>query len=205
MVLASPFHPVFARRSVPFVHQVAQAHRQPTQPRRGYLRLAFSACGLLSVFGSIAATAKQAPSATLAVFRKDIVPILEDYCYDCHGNGSAKGKVTFDELSEAELMAHTELWYSALKNVRANIMPPVDKPQPSPEEVRQLTEWIKYSAFGIDPQNPDPGRITLRRLNRVEYGRTIRTLLGVDFPSEVEFPPDDTGHGFDNIGDVHSL
>src|SRR6185436_19772482 len=60
----------------------------------------------------------------------------------------------------------------------------------------------KYEAFGIDARNPDPGRVTARRLNRVEYRNTIRDLMGIDFPSEVEFPPDDTGYGFDNIGDV---
>jgi hypothetical protein len=53
-----------------------------------------------------------------------------------------------------------------------------------------------------DPKNPDPGRVTVRRLNRVEYRNTIRDLMGIDFNSEVEFPPDDSGYGFDNIGDV---
>ena len=44
--------------------------------------------------------------------------------------------------------------------------------------------------------------MTLRRLNRVEYRNTIRDLMGVDFKVEEELPPDDTGYGFDNIGDV---
>src|SRR5207245_1688186 len=59
--------------------------------------------------------------------------------------------------------------------------------------------------FKIDPQNPDPGRVTVRRLNRIEYRNTIRDLLGVHYDTDAEFPPDDTGHGFDNIGDVLSL
>ena len=57
-------------------------------------------------------------------------------------------------------------------------------------------------AFGLDAAHPDPGRVTLRRLNRVEYRNTIRDLTGVDFKADEEFPPDDTGHGFDNLGDV---
>ncbi len=61
---------------------------------------------------------------------------------------------------------------------------------------------IKYSAFHIDPANPDPGRVTIRRLNRVEYANTIHDLMGVDFKADEEFPPDDTGYGFDNIGDA---
>ena len=62
--------------------------------------------------------------------------------------------------------------------------------------------WIKYQAIGIDPANPDPGRITIRRLNREEYRNTIRDLMGTDFKAFEEFPPDDSGYGFDNIGDV---
>src|SRR5215831_14618990 len=63
----------------------------------------------------------------------------------------------------------------------------------------------KGAVFQVDPQNPDPGRVTVRRLNRVEYRNTVHDLLGVDFDSLSEFPPDDTGHGFDNIGDVLTL
>ena len=58
---------------------------------------------------------------------------------------------------------------------------------------------------GSTRRTPDPGRVTIRRLNRVEYRNTIRDLVGVDFDTTAEFPPDDTGHGFDNIGDVLSL
>src|SRR4029077_16399998 len=64
---------------------------------------------------------------------------------------------------------------------------------------------VKYSAFAIDPKNPDPGRVTIHRLNRTEYRNTIRDLLDVDFNVTAEFPADDTGHGFDNIGDVLNI
>src|SRR5206468_1863035 len=75
----------------------------------------------------------------------------------------------------------------------------------SAEQIGQIENWIKGSAFKIDPKNPDPGRVTVRRLNRIEYRNTIRDLIGVNYDTDVEFPPDDTGHGFDNIGDVLSL
>ena len=140
-----------------------------------------------------------------AQFRKDIQPILKEFCYDCHGDGAKKGEVAFDELkTDAELLNH-ELWLKALKNVRAGLMPPEKKPQPSAEQREQLARWIKFSAFGIDPKNPDPGRVTVRRLNRAEYRNTIRDLMGVDFDTEKEFPPDDAGFGFDNIGDVLTI
>ncbi|APW59097.1 DUF1592 domain-containing protein [Paludisphaera borealis] len=136
-------------------------------------------------------------------FRERVQPILEDYCIACHGDGIDKGSVALDEsaLNPARLR-DKKFWWAVLKNVRAGLMPPTGEPQPSEAERRLLVDWIKYGAFGIEPTTPDPGRVTVRRLNRVEYRNTIRDLMGVNYETNVEFPPDDTGHGFDNIGDV---
>jgi hypothetical protein len=51
----------------------------------------------------------------------------------------------------------------------------------------------------------DPGRVTLRRLNRTEYDNTVRDLLGTNQRPALDFPADDFGYGFDNIGDVLAL
>jgi hypothetical protein len=146
-----------------------------------------------------------AQNPAVAAYRKDISPILEDRCYECHGDGNDKGKIAFDDLSTDEQILNHDLWLKVLKNTRAGLMPAEQKPKPSPDEQQKLERWIKYQVFGIDPQNPDPGRVTVRRLNRVEYRNTVRDLLGVDFNSEIEFPPDDTGYGFDTIGDVLTI
>lgn len=99
-------------------------------------------------------------------------------------------------------MGQTDLWVHALKNIRSDLMPPAKKARLSAEEFSKLESWIKRGPLKLDPQNPDPGRVTLRRLNRVEYRNTIRDLMGIDFRSDEEFPADDTGYGFDTIGDV---
>ncbi len=139
-------------------------------------------------------------------FDGQIRPILEDYCYGCHGNGVKKGGIVLDSFaSDQALLRNHELWSRVLKNVRAGIMPPAGKPRPAGEEQRLLEEWIKYGALGIDRKNPDPGRVTVRRLNRNEYRNTVRDLMGIDYDTSYEFPPDDTGHGFDNIGEVLTL
>ena len=117
-----------------------------------------------------------------------------------------RAKVAFDAFkSDEELVGKRELWHAVLKNTRAGIMPPGSRPRPDAKEQQILERWIKYGAFGLDPKDPDPGRVTLRRLNRIEYRNTIRDLLDVDYETDKEFPPDDTGYGFDNIGDVLSF
>jgi Protein of unknown function (DUF1587) len=71
-----------------------------------------------------------------------------------------------------------------------------------------FTTWLGtcVSGAGIGmAHNPDPGRVTIRRLNRAEYNNTVRDLLGIDFHPADDFPNDDMGYGFDNIGDVLAL
>ena len=132
--------------------------------------------------------------------------MLAKYCADCHADGEAKGGIAFDTFkSDADLAGNHELWLKVVKNLRTNLMPPAKKEKPSAEEVKRLENWVKYDAFGINPTDPDPGRVTVRRLNRIEYRNTVRDLLGVDYNTDVEFPPDDTGYGFDDIGDVLTL
>jgi hypothetical protein len=151
-------------------------------------------------------TAASTDAKAVEQYRKDVLPILEKYCFDCHADGANKGKVAFDTFkSDEELVGKRELWHAVLKNTRANIMPPANRPRPNAKEQQILERWIKYSAFGLNAKDPDPGRVTLRRLNRIEYRNTMRDLLDVDYETDKEFPPDDTGYGFDNIGDVLSF
>ncbi|MEO6003309.1 MAG: DUF1592 domain-containing protein [Opitutus sp.] len=159
----------------------------------------------LTVVTSALSTFAFAADKIVESFERDVQPLLDEYCYDCHGNGTEKGGVKLDGFETAAELRDHKLWLRALKNVRSHIMPPANKDQPPPEEVEKLLTWIKRQAFGLDPNKPDPGRVTVRRLNRAEYRNTIRELTGVDYDTQVEFPADDTGHGFDNIGDVLTI
>ena len=159
-----------------------------------------------SIFSVFAVTvAAQAADPIVETFERDVQPVLDQYCYDCHGYGSDRGGVVLDGFDSAAALRDHKLWLRALKNVRAHIMPPADEEPLPPEAAEKLVNWIKREAFALDPDKPDPGRVTVRRLNRVEYRNTIRELTGVDYDTQVEFPADDTGHGFDNIGDVLSI
>jgi hypothetical protein len=172
---------------------------------RSHSQSAASAFSVL-VLGAFLFRAAAAESPGAVEFRTEIRPILETYCFDCHGDGMNKGKVAFDQFkSNQAAVEDRDLWWRALKNLRANLMPPAKKPRPTPEQCDLIDHWIKSDVFGIDPQNPDPGRVTIRRLNRVEYRNTVRDLVGIDFNTASEFPPDDTSFGFDTIADVLTL
>jgi hypothetical protein len=147
-----------------------------------------------------------ADTAAALHFHQQIEPLLNEYCFDCHADGANKGGIAFDEFkSDQSVLTNHTLWLAVLKNVRSGLMPPPKKSRPTAAEQTRLVDWIKYGDFGIDPAHPNPGRVTVRRLNRFEYRNTIRDLIGVDYDTTTEFPPDDTGYGFDDIGDVLTL
>ena len=83
------------------------------------------------------------PTKAAANFRKEIQPLLTKYCYDCHADGVNKGQVAFDEFkSAAEIRSRHDLWFTALKNVRAGIMPPVEDgvERPTAGEIARLAQ-----------------------------------------------------------------
>jgi hypothetical protein len=138
-----------------------------------------------------------------ATFAKDIKPLLEKYCWDCHGDGADKGDLNLDAFTdEASIRKQAKVWQSVHFNVDNWMMPPPKKEQPSAEERQLMTSWLDNLLNPFDPNKPDPGRVTIRRLNRVEYNNTIRDLLGIFTQPANDFPEDDTGYGFDTIGDV---
>ncbi len=148
--------------------------------------------------------AGRAPDAILASYRTEVEPLFDNYCYDCHGFGTNEGGVTLDEFSAATIQDY-ELWMRILKNTRSHIMPPKEEAHPTAAEREALGHWVKSVLFAIDPNDPDPGEITVQRLNRIEYQNTIFDLLGVKFDAQDAFPKDNSGEGFDNIGEVLTL
>lgn len=146
------------------------------------------------------------PAASAKAFADQIEPILADYCYDCHGGGSDEGDFRLDDYDRIEdHLADRTLWFGVWESVRAGLMPPPKKQQPGDADKEKLLAWIERDVFRLDPDNPDPGAVTVRRLNREEYRNTIQDLFGVSFDVTEAFPSDDTGYGFDTIGDVLSI
>ena len=142
----------------------------------------------------------------MEVHETEVLPIFENYCYDCHGEGVKKGELSIDRYgSIAEMQNDREVWKRIREHIQHRLMPPIDEVQPTIAEREKLLAWIDAAVFPVDPDNPDPGRVTLRRLNRTEYQNTLRELLGVPVKVVDLIPPDDSGYGFDNIGDVLTL
>ncbi len=136
-----------------------------------------------------------------------IRPLVTKYCTSCHGRSRPKGGLDLSSFpDETAKRPRRETLERIREYIGSGIMPPEDSPQPSRDEAASLSRWIKSTLEQYDRDTTsNPGRVTIRRLNRIEYNNTIRDLIGVDFRPADDFPSDDVGYGFDNIGDVLSL
>ena len=149
------------------------------------------------------------PAAALpkAVFEKSVSPFLSKHCTMCHNAKVKMAEVNLEQWRDStKAMAERDGWQDVLAKLRNGEMPPPGRTRPTATEMEAVTGWIDEQISRIDKQTkPDPGRVTARRLNKTEYNNTIRDLLAVNFRPADDFPDDDAGYGFDNIGDVLTL
>ena len=133
--------------------------------------------------------------------------LVKQYCSECHGPKDPEGDLNLMKYrDEDSILRDPKPWKKAWSMLNTREMPPDDAPRPTPEERDRMVEWLESTLTRPVPgAAPDPGRVVLRRLSRYEYRCTIRDLVGVDYQPSADFPADDVGYGFDNIGDVLSL
>ncbi|NBO91945.1 MAG: DUF1592 domain-containing protein [Planctomycetia bacterium] len=147
------------------------------------------------------------PTEAMPSYERDIAPLVTKYCFECHSGSKKRGGIVLDrEKTDAAILKNRVLWEQVGDNLREGLMPPEGSKKPTAVEMALIEKWLEAVVFKEACTGPkDPGRVTLRRLNRAEYNNTIRDLVGVHFQPARDFPADDVGYGFDNIGDVLSL
>lgn len=140
-------------------------------------------------------------------FTHKVQPMVEKYCLDCHSGDSSEGDFDLGGYDSAdEVLESREAWQKALQRIRFGDMPPKDEVDLEDDERDKFIKELDDLLNKVDcTQGTNPGKVTIRRLNRNEYRNTIRSLIGLDYRPAEDFPGDDVGYGFDNIGDVLSL
>ncbi len=124
------------------------------------------------------------------------------YCDSCHLGPKARAGVNLESLDLGNLDSNGVLWEKVLRKLRSREMPPPGAPRPDEATYAALVTAIEGERDRLADAKPNPGRPTLHRLNRVEYANAIHDLLAIDIDAADLLPADDTGYGFDNIGDV---
>jgi mono/diheme cytochrome c family protein len=140
--------------------------------------------------------------ATDTAFQAAVEPIFRGVCLGCHNQQLASGGMNIQPFLESKSLTESrDGWDIILQKLRAGEMPPTGIPKPA--KLDALIAYVQSRLDEIDKSaKPDPGHVVAHRLNRYEYTNTIRDLLAVDFQADKNFPTDDSGYGFDNIGSV---
>jgi hypothetical protein len=142
-------------------------------------------------------------------YEETVRPFLDTYCIKCHGPDKQKGDRRYDTLaidfSDEESMW---LWQDIADQLNLGDMPPKKAKQPDSQDRLEVVAWVTENLdIAYDKLKSTGGQTVFRRLNRVEYDRTVRDLLELGpmlaDPTET-FPPDETEDGFANIGSALS-
>jgi uncharacterized protein DUF1592/uncharacterized protein DUF1588/uncharacterized protein DUF1587/uncharacterized protein DUF1585/uncharacterized protein DUF1595 len=143
--------------------------------------------------------ASSGKAATSSSSPAEFRPIVERYCVNCHNERLKTGGLVLEPADLTNVPAHAETWEKVVRKLRAGAMPPPGMPRPDATTVDAFASSLVVQ---LDGGEPEPGRPTLRRLNRTEYANVVRDLLGLDVDPTLLLPPDDSSSGFDNNSDV---
>jgi hypothetical protein len=134
--------------------------------------------------------------------------LLDQYCIGCHNDRTRTAELTLQTVAldqVGHLADEVGVWESVVLKLRAREMPPAGRRRPEPAAYDRLASWLETSLDEAAVAAPDPGRPVIHRLNRAEYTNAVRDLLAIDIDGREHLPADDSGYGFDNIGDVLSI
>ena len=165
------------------------------------------AVGLTLLAASVVARAAEVPQPPGAGATSAPPTLMTEHCARCHNDIDMKGNLSIDDLRGTDIArgVHSEQWEKIFRQISTGQMPPVGKAQPSAADRAAFVASLGRGLDAHAASAPDPGRATIRRLNRVEYANAVRDLLALDVDVARDLPPDNSGYGFDNIADVLSV
>ena len=159
--------------------------------------------------GSRAAAAEQSTTNPTSPAAAVVSPrqFLDRYCITCHNERrkATFGNLALDSADVQTLGAHASMWEKVIKKLQVRAMPPVNMPRPTAEVYDAVIAALEEGLDRAAAAGPNPGRPPVHRLNRLQYTNAIRDLFGVEIDGESMLPADNTGYGFDNIGDVLTM
>ena len=131
--------------------------------------------------------------------------LITEYCLGCHDRGGAKGDLVLETFDPARPEEQLPIAEKMIRKLRAGMMPPPGAERPESSQLQALAESLEARLDQHATRRPNPGRRPFQRLNRAEYARSVRELVGIDVDVSAFLPADTVSHNFDNIADVQLL
>jgi len=128
--------------------------------------------------------------------------VLDRYCVTCHNARLRTAALQLDTADLATPAGNAAVWEKVLHKLRTREMPPPGAPRPEAAAYDALATYLETTLDRAAAQRPNPGRPAAYRLSRFQYANAVRDLIGLDVDAAALLPADDSGYGFDHIGDV---
>ena len=137
------------------------------------------------------------------IFTKEIIPLLDKYCYRCHDDKKQKGDIRLDIYKDSsQILPNRKHWLLVLEQLETREMP-TKKPLPTEAEYEKLVHFVEKAANDIDWEKvKHPGHVTIPLLTKEEYYNTLEELIGLNLRAHSTFSEDSEGvSGFTNDRD----
>src|SRR3982751_456946 len=127
------------------------------------------------------------------------------YCATCHSDRGKAGGLTLAGFDAAKMTERPDVVEKMIRKLRTGMMPPPSARRPDADTIHQFVRALESKMDAAFAANPNPGWRPFQRLNRAEYQRALKDLLGIDVDVTAYLPPDTISKGFDNVADVQSF
>ena len=128
--------------------------------------------------------------------------VVRTYCLDCHDAAGREAGLSLEDVDLDNVAAHPVIFENVARKLRGRQMPPSGGPRPDADTTDGFVAYLERELDEAALASPDPGRASIHRLNRTEYGNAVRDLLALEVDAAELLPADDEAYGFDNIADV---
>jgi hypothetical protein len=130
--------------------------------------------------------------------------LLDRYCVACHNEKLKTAGLMLDKLDVSQVSTNAEVLEKVARKLRTGQMPPAGRPRPDAAARDGFVATLEAALDRAAEAAPNPGRIAVHRLNRLEYVNAIHDLLALSVDPAL-LPADNGGVGFDNNADVLSV
>ena len=169
-----------------------------------FINAMFGVLGLV-VLGSAPASSPVEAAGPQAAAATPSAALLDRYCVSCHNERLETGGLVLDDVDLDRVDLHAQALEKVVRKLRSDQMPPLGRPRPDPATRAAFVRTLEAKLDAVAEAAPNPGRVVVRRLNRLEYVNAIQELMALEVDGEALLPADDSAFGFDNNAEVLSL
>ena len=131
--------------------------------------------------------------------------LVSQYCATCHSERGKAGELSLAGWDTKSASEHREVTEKVIHKLRAGMMPPSGAKRPAAAVLSQFVDALESRMDALAAADPNPGWRPFQRLNRAEYAREIKYLLGLEVDVTAFLPADTISDGFDNVADVQTF